>query len=128
MTGNINFGVEFIPFAAIMFFYSHGIAFGLFATILMMTISSLLVGNVQFDLIVSAGIFVLIAILSLFLSFGIAINGIILIIIFNIISLIILTILGFDAVKNTIYFAGSLVFNYILFKYFSEIIFKMLVL
>lgn len=128
MTGNINFGLEFIPFVSILLFYSHGVGFGLVATILMMAVSSLLVGNIQFDLLVSAGIFVIIALLSLFLGFGIALNGIILVIIFNIISLVVLTLFGFDIVKNIIYFAGSITFNYILFKYFSEIIFNMLML
>jgi len=128
MTGNINFGLEFIPFVSILFFYSHGIGFGLVAAVLMMSVSSLLVGNIQFDLLVSAAIFVIVALLSLFLGFGIVINGIILVIVFNIISLVVLTFFGFDIVKNILYFAGSITFNYILFKYFSEIIFKLLML
>ncbi len=128
-TGNINFGIEFIPFATIMFFYCHGLGYGLLAAILMMSISSLLMGNIQIDLFVSLGIFLAVGILAFFIpvgTFGIAMAGIILMIVFNILSIISLTVIGFDIVKNIIYFFGSILFNFILFKYFSEIIFKVL--
>jgi hypothetical protein len=126
LTGNICVGIEFIPFASILFFYTNGPLFGFLAAILMMTVSSLLVGSMQIDLFVSAAIFAVLAIISLFLPFGIVMNGIILMIIFNIISLIALTLIGMDIVKNIIYFIGSIIFNYILFKYFSQIIFSLL--
>jgi hypothetical protein len=122
LTGDLDTGLEFIPFATIIFFYTHGIAFGLLSVLFMMSISSLLVGQLKLDLFISLGIFILVAFASFFFNFGIVMNGIILIIIFNILSFIILTLFGFDFVKNSIYFFGSLLFNYILFKYFSVFI------
>jgi hypothetical protein len=119
LTGDIDTGLEFIPFVTIIFFNTHGIAFGLLSALFMMSISSLLIGQLKLDLFVSLGIFSLVALISLFLSFGIVTNGLILIIVFNLLSFVILTLLGFDAIKNAIYFFGSIVFNYILFKYFS---------
>jgi hypothetical protein len=126
MTGNINLGIEFIPFATIMFFSTHGFVFGMLAALLMMVVATLSVGELQLDLFVSLAIFAIIGIIALFLNFGIIINGIILVVIFNILSLIILTFFGFDFVKDLIYFFGSIIFNYILFKYFSEIIYTVI--
>jgi len=126
MFGDINLGLEFVPFATIIFFYTHGIVFGLLAALLMITVSALLVGQLQFDMFISVGIFAIIGLLSLFINFGIVTSGIILMIVFNVLSLILMIVLGLDVAKNIIYFFGSLLFNYILFKYFSEFIAKAL--
>jgi hypothetical protein len=129
MLGSLNLGVEFIPFVSIMFFYAFGFPTGMLATLIMMIISLLLVGHISIDMLFSVGIFVIIGLLTLILDFGsIAINGIILIIIFNIMSLAIELFLGLDIVKNVMYFFGSIFFNYVLFKFFSEILFSLLVL
>ncbi len=129
MFGNINLGVEFIPFVSIMFFYAFGFPAGMLATVIMMIVSLLLVGHISIDMLFSVGIFVIIGILTFVLDFGsIATNGIILVIIFNILSLVISFLVGLDVVKNIMYFFGSIFFNYILFKFFSEILFKLLLL
>ena len=38
------------------------------------------------------------------------------------------SMIGYDIVKNTAYFVGSMIFNYLLFKLFSSIIIKVLML
>lgn len=129
MFGNLNLGVEFIPFVSIMFFYAFGFPAGMLATVIMIIVSLLLVGHISIDMLFSLGIFVIIGLLAFVIDFGsIVTNGIILTIIFNILSLIISFVLGLDVVKNIIYFFGSIFFNYILFRFFSEILFKLLIL
>lgn len=128
MLGNIQTGIEFIPFVTIIFFFTHGFTFGIFAAFLMMVVSTLLVGELQMDLFVSLGIFALVGLIGIFLPLEIVMFGYVLIVAFNIISLVVLTVLGFDPTKNIIYFFGSIIFNVILFKYFSEIIVKVLLL
>lgn len=105
MLGNLNLGVEFIPFVSIMFFYAFGFPSGMLAALIMMIISLLLVGRISIDMIFSIAIFVIIGLLTFVLDFGsIATNGIILIIIFNVLSLIVELFLGLDIVKNIVYF------------------------
>lgn len=129
MFGNLNIGIEFIPFVSIIFFYAFGFPAGMLATVIMMIVSLLLVGRITIDMLFSLGIFVIIGLLTLVIDFGnIATNGIVLIVIFNILSLILELFLGLDIVKSIIYFFSSILFNYILFKFFSEILFKLLLL
>jgi len=129
LTGNLNLGIEFIPFATIIFFYTHGVMFGIIASLLMMVVACLLVGTLNFWIFLSTGIFALTGIISLFLPlsiFSIASAGIVLAIIFNVLTLIVFTIFGYDIVNDLTYFFGSIIFNFILFKYFSGIIFQVI--
>jgi len=129
MFGNINMGIEFIPFVSIIFFYAFGFPPAMLATIIMMIASLLMVGHVSIDMMFSIGIFVVIGLLTYLIDFGsIATNGIIMIGIFNILTLILSTLVGLDMVKNIMYFFGSIFFNYILFRFFSEILFTLLLL
>lgn len=123
----INVGIEFITFATIIFLYSYGPVFALATCLLMLIISSLSTGQIAPTTFTSFGMYCIIALISMFMDFGIVANGIILMLVMNLLGLLILFILGFDFVRNFIYISGNVFFNYILFKYFSEIIFYLLI-
>lgn len=126
MTGNLNLGIEFITFSTILFIYSYGIAFALIACLVMTLLSTLLTGQISPTSLTSYGMYVIIALIALFLPFGIATSGIILVLIMNFLGLFILLMLGFDFVRNLLYISGNIFFNFVLFKYFSQIIFTLL--
>lgn len=133
MTGNLDFGIEFVTFATILFLYSHGIVFAIIASLLMMVVSSLSVGELKLDIFLSFGMFIIlgmvyIVMVFIFPSISIVAGGIILVIAYNLLSIVVFSLLGFDLFKNVIYFAGSIIFNYILFRYFSVIILKVITL
>ncbi|MFT4304194.1 MAG: hypothetical protein ACMXYG_06530 [Candidatus Woesearchaeota archaeon] len=128
ITGELSIGIEFIPFATIIFFYTHGIAFGIMSAIIMMAISQLLSGQLRIDILFNIAVFIIIGLISLlFLEVGIVLFGIILVVLFNIMTFIAMSVIGYDFVKNMIYGFGSIIFNYVLFRYFSEIIVKTLI-
>lgn len=121
LTGKIDVGISFIPFATIIFIYTRGIIFSIIICAIMLIISSLLIGDFQLDIIIYLVVVSIVALFSLFLNFEFVMNAIILIILFNVIALIILIIMGFDLAKNLIYFFGSIAFNYILINFFGKL-------
>jgi hypothetical protein len=126
ITGSLSLGIEFITFATILLIYSYGIPFALIACLVMSLVSALSTGQLSLSDISSYGMYVVISLISLLLPFSIATNGIILMLIMNILGLFMLTLLGFDFIRNATYVAGNIFLNFILFKYFSAIIFTLL--
>ena len=122
----INLGIEFITFTTVLFFYSFGITFGLMACAVMLLISTLSMGRISPENFTGYMMYCVIAIISLFLDFGISANGMILVLFMNLLGALILILLGLDIIKNSLYLIGNTIFNIILFKYFSEIIFSIL--
>lgn len=128
-TGNINVGIEFIPFTTIILFYTHGLTISLLLSILMILVTTVIFGRIAIDTFVSIGLFFIIGFISLILplaSFGIVVSGMILIVVFNILSFIVLMYISPDVIKNIVYFVGSIFFNYLLFRYFGQIVYKLL--
>lgn len=122
----INLGIEFITFSTFLLVYSYGITFGIVACAIMIIISSLSVGRISPETFTGFIMYCFIAVMTLFFDYGIALNGIFLVLIMNILGFIIILLLGFDIARNSIYLLGNTVFNYILFRFFSEIIFTLL--
>lgn len=122
ISGDLDIGISFIPFSTILFLYVHGIAFALVACFAMLLISSLLMGQLKPYILVSIILFSLVALIGLFLPFDIIVYGIILVCIYTILFFIASLFLGYNIVSTTIYSAGSIIFNYILFSYFAPII------
>jgi hypothetical protein len=127
MTGNIHIGIGFVPFANIMFLQSHGIAFTLVASLVMMLSSSIFVGEIRPHIFVTYFIFAGVAFLSFFINLPIFAKSMTLLLTYNIVGFFIMTSLGFNITKNLIYSIGSTFFNYFLFKYFGEIVLGLLV-
>lgn len=127
MTGNLHIGIGFVPFANIMFLQSHGIAFTLIASMVMMLTSSILVGQVRPHIFVTYFIFAGVSFLSFFINLPMFATSMTLLMTYNIVGFFIMTGLGFNITKNLIYSVGSSFFNYFLFKYFGDFVLALLV-
>jgi len=126
ITGEIDIGIGFIPFATILLFQAHGYSFGLMACLIMLIVSALISGYLKPYFIWSLAIFALIGTFIFFLPFDLFWNSMVMLVVYNIIFFIVDSLLGSDPIENITYTVGSTFFNFILFKYFAEIIFLLL--
>jgi hypothetical protein len=126
VAGELNLGIESLAFVTIIFIYAHGIFFGLIACLAMMLITTFLFGQVSMNIFARYSVFVLAGLLSIFFNFGIALNGIILIIIVDIVYFIMMLFLDGNVSKHLLFSAGNIFLNIVIFHYFGNIVYSLL--